>query len=221
MNGRRILCVLATLAVTVPLAGNRGCVPVEPAAPVTCEWEGAVWQPGDSFPAGDGCNTCTCGEGGAVLCTKRACISAAFTGASHTFGECWGPCRYELTIADGALALVVSNWDGTVYRDLTGERAGRFTDAGAARAMELAVALLGVELPETYGCPDCADGGNCAVSLLRDGVASEHHYDCAGGPPPALEEADAFFDAVIDTLTACADSEWVELPVDIECAPLW
>jgi hypothetical protein len=28
---------------------------------------------GESFPAGDGCNTCTCTESGRVVCTERAC----------------------------------------------------------------------------------------------------------------------------------------------------
>ena len=28
---------------------------------------------GDTFPAGDGCNTCTCGFDGTVGCTKIAC----------------------------------------------------------------------------------------------------------------------------------------------------
>jgi len=38
-----------------------------------CLWEGTSYDVGDSFPAGDGCNTCTCGATGEVGCTKIAC----------------------------------------------------------------------------------------------------------------------------------------------------
>jgi hypothetical protein len=39
-----------------------------------CEHNG-VWYPvGASFPAGDGCNSCGCTEGGLVACTLMACI---------------------------------------------------------------------------------------------------------------------------------------------------
>ncbi|HQY64530.1 MAG: hypothetical protein IPF92_07140 [Myxococcales bacterium] len=42
-------------------------------APRGCTYGGAQHAVGDSFPSTDGCNTCTCGESGAVGCTKRAC----------------------------------------------------------------------------------------------------------------------------------------------------
>ncbi|HIH24967.1 TPA: hypothetical protein HA251_08085 [Candidatus Woesearchaeota archaeon] len=38
----------------------------------TCDVDGVVYTAGDSFPAGDGCNTCTCRASG-VICTMRAC----------------------------------------------------------------------------------------------------------------------------------------------------
>jgi len=39
----------------------------------TCSYEGQTYQPGDSFPASDGCNTCSCGADGTVACTLKAC----------------------------------------------------------------------------------------------------------------------------------------------------
>ncbi len=45
-----------------------------------CDYDGKRYQPGDSFPSEDGCNTCTCSEGGAVGCTKRACVSGTCGG---------------------------------------------------------------------------------------------------------------------------------------------
>lgn len=39
----------------------------------TCSYGGKTFQAGDSFPASDGCNTCSCGNDGQTSCTKRAC----------------------------------------------------------------------------------------------------------------------------------------------------
>jgi hypothetical protein len=38
-----------------------------------CEWDGNFYAPGDTFPAGDGCNSCTCGGDGSVGCTLLFC----------------------------------------------------------------------------------------------------------------------------------------------------
>ncbi|HEV8246558.1 MAG TPA: hypothetical protein VGP93_12355 [Polyangiaceae bacterium] len=40
-----------------------------------CLYEGTVHASGSSFPAGDGCNTCSCGPGGSVSCTEIGCTS--------------------------------------------------------------------------------------------------------------------------------------------------
>ena len=39
----------------------------------TCEWGDKTYKEGDSFPAGDGCNICGCGEDGQVSCTAIEC----------------------------------------------------------------------------------------------------------------------------------------------------
>ncbi len=39
-----------------------------------CAYNGEWHRAGTSFPSMDGCNTCSCGESGAVACTKRACV---------------------------------------------------------------------------------------------------------------------------------------------------
>ncbi|PID37907.1 MAG: hypothetical protein CSB49_08290 [Proteobacteria bacterium] len=41
--------------------------------PVACTFAGDEYAEGETFPAGDGCNTCTCGKSGQVACTKRFC----------------------------------------------------------------------------------------------------------------------------------------------------
>lgn len=46
-----------------------GCEPV----PEACEYEGVSYPVGATFPAGDGCNECTCMEDGSVQCTLALC----------------------------------------------------------------------------------------------------------------------------------------------------
>jgi len=43
--------------------------------PGTCNYDGVVYDVGDSFAANDGCNACSCVEGGIVACTLKACIA--------------------------------------------------------------------------------------------------------------------------------------------------
>jgi|GEM_PF-1726199 len=38
-----------------------------------CDYEGKGYAVGDTFPAGDGCNSCSCGERGVVQCTLVGC----------------------------------------------------------------------------------------------------------------------------------------------------
>lgn len=55
---------------------NGACVPDQPGlcgGGQQCTYDGETYEPGESFPAGDGCNTCTCAEDGSVACTLIAC----------------------------------------------------------------------------------------------------------------------------------------------------
>lgn len=47
-----------------------------------------LFAPGDTFPAPDGCNTCSCSEDGSVGCTEMACEDGCiWLGEHHAFGE--------------------------------------------------------------------------------------------------------------------------------------
>lgn len=50
-----------------------GCSCGGPAGGV-CSYGGSSHPIGSSFPASDGCNTCTCLAGGSVACTEKACM---------------------------------------------------------------------------------------------------------------------------------------------------
>lgn len=45
---------------------------IRAASPTTCSYDGQTHVQGDSFEAGDGCNTCSCTSNG-VVCTELAC----------------------------------------------------------------------------------------------------------------------------------------------------
>lgn len=46
-----------------------------PCDPQGCNFAGKLYQTGESFPAGDGCNTCTCQADGSIGCTLIGCPS--------------------------------------------------------------------------------------------------------------------------------------------------
>jgi hypothetical protein len=70
--------------------GNRGPITCEPDAAGQCHWNvppcpgggcsynGMTYSPGDSFPATDGCNNCSCQADGSVACTLRACAQLQY-----------------------------------------------------------------------------------------------------------------------------------------------
>jgi hypothetical protein len=66
----------------------------------TCSYGGATYPAGASFPASDGCNTCTCGTNGSVGCTKIACPPrdggvACALAESYTYGDVGGLVIYS------------------------------------------------------------------------------------------------------------------------------
>ena len=56
----------------------------------TCEHDGAVYELGESFDAGDGCNSCSCSKSG-VACTQMDCggVCVDAEGLSRAVGETW------------------------------------------------------------------------------------------------------------------------------------
>jgi hypothetical protein len=56
----------------VCLDGYIACAASEAPCPYQCVYNGVSYNPGDGFPAEDGCNTCDCVVG-EIVCTERAC----------------------------------------------------------------------------------------------------------------------------------------------------
>lgn len=72
------LAVMAGCGGTVTVTGGDGCT-----------YEGKHYALGDSFPASDGCNTCSCSESGEVACTLIGCVDECTdeNGQTHAIGD--------------------------------------------------------------------------------------------------------------------------------------
>ena len=102
------------------------CVPkppvVNPPPPPgkDCTYDGKDYSVGDSFPSSDGCNQCSCGAGGDVACTERACAftwyrtcGAPVCGAPGSDGPTGAPLCTTETAGDGCPTADVTCDPGT------------------------------------------------------------------------------------------------------------
>ena len=71
-----------------PNPGSGGATGAGGSTGVTCVYNNVNYAAGISFPAGDGCNKCSCTSSGGVVCTKIAC--PAGTGGSSGVGGSTG-----------------------------------------------------------------------------------------------------------------------------------
>jgi hypothetical protein len=71
-----------------------------------CTVDGVDYDVGESFPAPDGCNTCTCQEGGQAACTLMGCIDGCeVDGVMHAPGDTFpAGCNTCTCMEDGNVA---------------------------------------------------------------------------------------------------------------------
>jgi hypothetical protein len=117
-----------------------------------CTYAGEQYDVGDGFPSEDGCNTCSCTEGGQVACTLRACADGCggIAGIACANGEY---CNYPPEALCGAA-------------DQTG------TCAPIPQACTL-------QYDPVCGCDDMTYGNACAAAA--NGVSVVHDGECDGG----------------------------------------
>jgi hypothetical protein len=128
------------------------------------------------------------------------------------FGECVGACQHTVTFDDG-VSLTIEGWSTT---GALATQSGTLTSAGDAELRRVDADLVAATLEETYGCPDCADGGGMRLLLGRSASAPEHTWEY-GNPPPVLVDVDALFHDLRDALVDCSGSPWVT--PDAGCMP--
>src|SRR4051812_15481071 len=82
-----------------------------PEADTNCHFpDGRICPLGQSCPADDGCNQCSCSTGGVLACTERDCVRTCRTSADCLRGqECSGPagCDVQWTCGEARACLTV------------------------------------------------------------------------------------------------------------------
>ena len=136
------------------------------------------------------------------------------TGGGVSFGECLGLCVGEFRVDGSAVVLDRRSWDRTQEVASHGE----LTAEGRRRLDAIEVALVGVALGETYGCPDCADGGAAWVDLIVDGEGARSTYEY-GRPPSPLAEWDLFATDLIIALAECTSGPLLEVAAGCQTEP--
>ena len=142
----------------------------------TCDYNGTSYRYGDSFPAGDGCNSCNCSEDG-VGCTTIGCVQwdCEWEGNYYAKGESFPAgdgCNECSCGAEGQVACTNEDCaDGCVYAGNTYE--------------------LGDSFPALDGCNTC--------TCDRDNQTSCTELPCMCNP-----EAEWYRKYISESLETCA-----------------
>lgn len=136
--------------------------------------------------------------------------------ATITFESCQEECQFLLRVertntpvepsCDIAELVVRGSDRGPPSR----ESFGVLTPAGHAAVREVARALEGAHIEETYGCPGCDDGGIAGLTIVRRGVARATRYKL-GSPPDLLVDADRLAQGILQSLNLCEPSPFVRI----------
>lgn len=116
------------------------------------------------------------------------------------FGECWGDCqgRVEVDTETGWASFTALGWDGTIYM----ESGGLLSEDWLDQLRDEWDTINPAVLQETYGCPDCADGGGEYIELGADDGPERSDYEYAE-PPTELAGIHALLRQVEDDLRWC------------------
>jgi hypothetical protein len=87
--------------------------------------------------------------------------------STTSFGMCAGYCKTTLEITEGAAVLTRETWSRGPGGDLPVQRFPvSLTAAEWQDIVDAAVAATIEALPDTIGCPDCADGGAESLTIV-------------------------------------------------------
>ncbi len=119
-----------------------------------CFHDGEVHPHGSTFPAGDGCNTCSCGANGSVSCTLAACGGSG----SCVYGDTTYPAGTSFPADDGCNTCFCGD-DGSVA----------CTEADCAPVCTYAGKSYtpGASFPALDGCNTCMCDENGSVGCTK------------------------------------------------------
>jgi hypothetical protein len=187
MHTLRFPLLLAASIVTAALGA--GCNEVRVAE--TCTYGDEQYSIGESFPADDGCNTCSCQEDGTVGCTAMGCIDGCEhdggfvpVGESVPAGDGCNTCTCgpDGFLACTAMACVTCTHDGETYPPGASFPAGdgcntcTCDETGMVSCTEMACVRceyggqsygVGEEFPAGDGCNDCTCGRDGSVTCTK------------------------------------------------------
>lgn len=177
---RRIAALALTLA--APLA-SVGCIDAVIGDIDVCKYDGKGYSINESFPASDGCNTCTCEKTGTVSCTEKACSSdaGATPGGGGNGGS--GTCSY-----DGHMYKV-----GESFKDTDGCNTCSCTEMGVACTLIACVGSCkdgdkvyfeGQRFPASDGCNTCTCGSDGSIACTEKACSNPCSDPMAGDLVP-------------------------------------
>jgi len=151
----RLMALAAAIALPAALGA---CVVVETGT--TCLVGDKTYAPGDTFPASDGCNSCTCQDDGTAACTLLGCITGCVhegqtydVGAVFPAGDGCNQCNCG---ADGSVACGHA-FCGCIYEGKQYQVGDNFPDpSGCANCICTSDGSVMCEGP---GCPACVYEG--------------------------------------------------------------
>ncbi|MBI4955130.1 MAG: hypothetical protein HY908_24115 [Myxococcales bacterium] len=171
----RVLRFVSLAALALGGAGALAACPISVTdggggAGVVCTVGGQTYEPGQSFPSPDGCNTCTCGDDGQAACTLLGCVTCVHGGQTYQPGDVFpnangcGTCTCEPmgTVSCTAPACSIGCEFGGPSFD------------------------LGDEVPAGDGCNTCtcaADGFGCTKMACACNPGAEFGRDYVGNSP--------------------------------------
>lgn len=114
-----------------------------------------------------------------------ACESGAMKGSAVTrvasttsFGMCAGYCKTTLEITEGKAVLVSEAWGRGAGANLPKRTVSTVLSAQEWQDIANAAAAAKIDaLPDTIGCPDCADGGAESLTIESPGHAKTINFD--------------------------------------------
>jgi hypothetical protein len=144
----------------------------------TCLWRDVRYEPGVSFPAGDGCNVCTCGGDGTIGCTEADCSSSegcrTDADCSHLpSGYCAAPGPVTGGCGVGCPLLECTGHDGCAAAEVC-HRGGFRRLNECCGWWGVAAGLCAAPCDASFDCGEgmrCATDGACEPHPCTDGFA--------------------------------------------------
>lgn len=168
-----------------------------------CQYGGKTYRAGDTFPSTDGCNSCSCGPGGSVGCTERACLplgGCAYGGKRYAVGDAFPStdgcntcsCGQDGTVAcTRKLCPTKSCRRGGCSGELCTDRDDVASDCAfrpeyacyqKAPCERQPDGLCGfTPTPELQQCLAAVSGGDAGVPSARCDFAARYEYGAIGG----------------------------------------